>query len=140
MNADHQGKSPTSGSPMPGLQVGVRALVFEGYLDHDRFAESGAVSRGIVGLRGGFGTSGLRLVLRAGVGGLVEEGGALSERLPGVPDRRGFVALAGVSLEGSDKVPGTDLLASLGDGGKHGRWLASFWSAWAARREPARAF
>jgi hypothetical protein len=31
---------------------------------------------------------------------LVEEGGALTERLPGVPDRRGFVARAGASLEG----------------------------------------
>ena len=65
-----RGSSPTSGSPALGLQLGVRALVFEGYLDYDRFADSVAVSRGIVGLRGGFGTSGLRLVLRAGVGGL----------------------------------------------------------------------
>ena|SRR5579872_1992599 len=92
--------SPSSGSPALGLQLGLRALIFEGYVDYDRFGDGVGVQRGIFGLRGGFGTTGLRLVLRGGVGGLLEQGGALTDRLPGVPDRRGVVARAGASLEG----------------------------------------
>lgn len=92
--------NPSSGSPALGLQLGARLLIFEGYLNYDRFGEDVAVSRAILGLRGGFGTSGLRLVLRGGIGGLVEQGGALTARLPGVPERRGAVARAGAALEG----------------------------------------
>ncbi len=92
--------NPSAGSPALGLSLGARLLIFEGYLNYDRFGEDVAVSRAVVGLRGGFGTSGLRLVLRGGVGGMVEEGGALPARLPGVPNRRGVVARAGAALEG----------------------------------------
>jgi hypothetical protein len=91
--------SPSSGNAGLGLQLGARILIFEGYVDYDNFGDGAAVSRGIIGLRGGFGTSGLRLVLRGGVGGLAEQGGALTARMPGVPDRHGFVARAGASLE-----------------------------------------
>jgi hypothetical protein len=58
------------------------------------------VSRGIVGLRGGFGTNKLRLVLRGGGGVIEEEGGALTGRAPAMPDRRGGVARIGAALEG----------------------------------------
>ncbi|HVR64035.1 MAG TPA: hypothetical protein VMU50_19175 [Polyangia bacterium] len=98
-NGSHSG-SPSSGVGVLGLQLGARLLLFEGYVNYDRFGEDVAVSRAILGLRGGFGTSSLRLVLRGGVGGMVEQGGALTVREPGVPNRRGVVARAGAALEG----------------------------------------
>jgi hypothetical protein len=82
-----------------GYQLGARLLIFEGYLDHTGFGEGAAVTRGIFGLRGGFGSKDLRLVLRGGLGVIDEQGGALTGRLPGTPDRRGGVARAGVALE-----------------------------------------
>jgi hypothetical protein len=59
------------------------------------------VSRGILGLRGGFGTDDLRLVLRGGGGVIDEQGGALSggRTTLGVAERSGLVARAGVALE-----------------------------------------
>jgi hypothetical protein len=81
-----------------GFQLGARVLLFEGYFDHTSFGDP-SVSRGIVGLRAGFGSSGLRLVLRGGVGVIDEHGGALTGRLPGTPDREGAVARAGLALE-----------------------------------------
>ena len=97
---NNRSSNPSAGAPALGLQLGARLLIFEGYVNYDRFGEDVAVSRAILGLRGGFGTSGLRLVLRGGVGGMVEQGGALTARLPGVPERRGVVARAGAALEG----------------------------------------
>jgi hypothetical protein len=70
--------SPTSqgssATPALGLRLGARLFVFEGYLDHTGFGDGSAVNRGIVGLRGGFGSGDTRLVLRAGAGVLDEEG------------------------------------------------------------------
>jgi hypothetical protein len=75
-------------------------LIFEGYFDYTTFGEGANVSRGIVGLRGGFGTRDVRLVLRAGGGVIEEAGGALTGRLPGTPDRRGVVGRVGAAIEG----------------------------------------
>jgi hypothetical protein len=83
-----------------GYRLGARLLIFEGYYDHTGFGGGAGVTRGIVGFRGGFGTNDVRLVLRAGAGVIDEQGGALSERLAGMPDRRGAVGRVGAALEG----------------------------------------
>jgi hypothetical protein len=90
-----------SGGAMGGLgfQLGARLLLFEGYLDHTSFGEGASVTRGIFGLRGGIGGQNTRLVLRAGVGAIQDQSGALTGRDPGLPERRGGVARAGVALE-----------------------------------------
>jgi len=82
-----------------GFQLGARLLLLESYLDHTRFGEGASVTRGVLGLRGGFGSQSLRLVLRGGLGVLEEKGGALSGRSPLVPERQGGVARVGVALE-----------------------------------------
>jgi hypothetical protein len=63
------------------------------------FGQNVAVSRGIFGVRGGFGTDGMRLVLRGGVGAIHEENGALTGPY-GAPSRTGAVARVGAAIEG----------------------------------------
>jgi hypothetical protein len=91
------GSSPSAGL---GYRLGARLLIFEGYYDHTGFGGGAGITRGIVGFRGGFGTNDLRLVLRAGAGVIDEQGGALSLRLDGMPDRHGAVGRVGAALEG----------------------------------------
>jgi hypothetical protein len=81
-----------------GFQLGARLLIVESYLDHTRFGEGASVTRGVLGLRAGFGNRN-RLVLRGGLGLVDEKGGALSGRSPAVPERHGGVARIGVALE-----------------------------------------
>ncbi len=52
------GATPPNGASPGGVgfRVGARLLIFEGYYDYTDFGGSAAVSRGILGLRGGFGT------------------------------------------------------------------------------------
>jgi hypothetical protein len=83
-----------------GYGVGARLLIFEGYYDHTGFGGGAGVSRGILGLRGGFGTKDARLVLRAGGGVIEEQGGALSGRASGMPERSGEVGRVGAAFEG----------------------------------------
>lgn len=83
-----------------GLSLGARVLIFDGYVDYMGFGQGMSVSRGILGLRGGFGTDRLRLVLRAGAGTIHEERGALTGPY-GAPSRTGAVARAGVAIEGA---------------------------------------
>ena len=83
-----------------GFRLGARLLIFEGYYDYTGFGAGTSVSRGIFGLRGGFGSDKLRLVLRAGGGVIEEEGGALTGRAIGAADRRGAVARIGAAVEG----------------------------------------
>lgn len=90
------GDSPAGGL---GFQLGARVLILESYLDHTRFGEGASVTRGVIGLRGGFGSRDRRLVLRGGLGAVEEQGGALSGRSPTVPERHGGVARAGIALE-----------------------------------------
>jgi hypothetical protein len=85
--------------PALGLRLGARVLVFEGYVDHAGFGDGSAVTRGILGLRGGFGSGDTRLVLRAGGGVLDEEGGAVTGHLAGTPERRGAVGRIGGAVE-----------------------------------------
>ena len=82
-----------------GFQLGARLLILESYLDHTRFGEGASVTRGVIGLRGGFGSRDRRLVLRGGLGAVDEKGGALSGRAASVPERHGGVARVGVALE-----------------------------------------
>lgn len=93
--------SGTTGGGLTGLgyRLGARVLVFEGYLDHTAFGDGAAVTRGILGLRGGFGSQNVRVVLRAGAGLLEEDGGALTGRAPGLPERRGAVGRVGGAIE-----------------------------------------
>jgi hypothetical protein len=83
-----------------GYGVGARLLIFEGYYDHTGFGGGAGVSRGILGLRGGFGSKDARLVLRAGAGVIEEQGGALSGRIAGMPERSGSVGRLGAAFEG----------------------------------------
>ena len=85
-----------------GYRLGARLLLFEGYFDHTGFGGGAGVSRGILGVRGGFGfgSSGVRLVLRAGAGAIEEQGGALTGRVSETPDRRGAVGRIGAAIEG----------------------------------------
>ncbi|HET6151033.1 MAG TPA: hypothetical protein VFH68_26090 [Polyangia bacterium] len=92
--------SSSSGlSPAIGFQLGARLLIFEGYYDRTAFGSGASVSRGILGLRGGFGGKDLRLVLHAGAGVITEEGGALTGMTVGAAERNGVVGRAGVALE-----------------------------------------
>src|SRR4051794_8457784 len=43
-----------------GFQLGARLLIFEGYVDHTAYGGDAAATRGILGLRGGFGSHDLR--------------------------------------------------------------------------------
>ena len=103
-SSDGQGTSggTTSASvsaPGLGFQLGARLLIFEGYIDRTSFGDGMNASRAVLGLRAGIGVGGLRLVLRGGAGALAERGGALTGPYPGVPDRSGVVARAGIALE-----------------------------------------
>jgi hypothetical protein len=81
-----------------GFTLGARVLIFDGYFDYMRFGQDVNVSRGILGLRGGFGAGGARLVLRAGGGTIHEEGGALTGPF-GAPSRTGVVGRVGAAVE-----------------------------------------
>jgi hypothetical protein len=82
-----------------GFQLGARLLIVESYLDHTRLGDGISVTRGVLGLRGGFGSRDRRLVLRGGLGVVDEKGGALSARSQTVPERHGGVARVGLALE-----------------------------------------
>ena len=82
-----------------GYGLGARLLIFEGYFDYTTFGQGATVTRGILGLRGGFGSETTRLVLRAGGGVINEQGGALTGHLPGSPARSGAVGRLGAAVE-----------------------------------------
>lgn len=82
-----------------GFRVGARLLIFEGYYDYTDFGGGAAVSRGILGLRGGFGTHDVRLVLRAGGGVIDERGGALTGSSRDYSSRVGAVGRIGAAVE-----------------------------------------
>jgi hypothetical protein len=81
------GNEPALG-PALGLQAGARLLMFEGYVDHTEMVRTGSVERAVFGVHGGLELLKTRLSLRAGVGALSEEDGAL----------------AGVEMEGIERV------------------------------------
>jgi len=99
--ASGQGGVQTMGQSTPGLgvELGARVLILDAYVDYTAFSSTESISRGIFGVRGGIGSRDFRLVLRAGVGGIHEDGGALTGPL-GAPARTGGVARAGASFEG----------------------------------------
>jgi opacity protein-like surface antigen len=100
--ATGQGGLQNNGATDPGLgfELGGRVLIFDGYIDYTGFGQGQSVSRGILGLRGGFGGGGYRLVLRGGAGTIHEDGGALTGPL-GAPARTGGVARIGAAFEGA---------------------------------------
>ncbi|HVZ73129.1 MAG TPA: hypothetical protein VHJ20_12190 [Polyangia bacterium] len=99
--ASGSGGVQSTGTQDPGLgvTVGARVLIFDGYLDYVGFGNGEAVSRGILGLRGGFGTRAFRLVLRGGGGAIHEERGALTGWAD-APSRTGVVGRLGAAIEG----------------------------------------
>ncbi|MES1207244.1 MAG: hypothetical protein ABUS79_15005 [Pseudomonadota bacterium] len=99
---ESSGATPLDGASPGGLgfRLGARVLIFEGYYDYTDFGGGAAVSRGILGLRGGFGSRDLRLVLRAGGGVIDERGGALTGgRGLDASDHVGAVGRVGAALE-----------------------------------------
>ncbi|HXU63948.1 MAG TPA: hypothetical protein VN962_19755 [Polyangia bacterium] len=82
-----------------GFQLGARLLIFEGYYDYTHFGGNAAVSRGIGGLRAGFGDGDVRLVLRLGGGVIKEEGGALTGDRFDLGSHIGVVGRIGAALE-----------------------------------------
>jgi hypothetical protein len=96
---DSSSLAGTPAMPALGLRLGARLLVFEGYVDHAAFGDGSAVTRGILGVRGGFGSGDTRLVLRAGAGVLDEEGGAVTGHVEGTAGRRGLVGRIGAAVE-----------------------------------------
>ncbi|HVV17466.1 MAG TPA: hypothetical protein VHH90_09710 [Polyangia bacterium] len=98
---ESEGATPPNGASSGGLgfRLGARVLIFEGYYDYTDFGGSAAVSRGILGLRGGFGTRDVRLVLRAGGGVIDERGGALTGARLDASDHVGAVGRIGAALE-----------------------------------------
>ena len=91
--------SENTRDPALGLTAGARFFIFDGYVDYTNFAPNESVSRAILGLRAGVGSS-LRLVLRAGAGTVYEQHGALAGPT-GAPSRTGGVARGGVAIEGA---------------------------------------
>jgi hypothetical protein len=98
--AGEGGLENTNGTwPGFGFELGARVLILDGYVDYTAFGQSASVARGILGLRGGFGNGDLRLVLRAGLGGIREEHGALMGETMETPSRTGGVARAGAGFD-----------------------------------------
>jgi hypothetical protein len=99
--ATGQGGVQSTAETAPGLgfELGARVLIVDGYVDYMNFGPSESVTRGILGVRGGLGTEGLRLVLRAGAGAIREEHGALMGDAYAPPSRTGAVARAGGGLD-----------------------------------------
>ncbi|MBM4393740.1 MAG: hypothetical protein FJ090_21650 [Deltaproteobacteria bacterium] len=91
-------QSTNTTGPGVGLMLGARLFLLDGYADYTVFGAGESVSRGILGLLGGFGQKDFRLVLRGGLGGIHETNGALTGPT-GAPGRMGAVARAGVALE-----------------------------------------
>ena len=91
----------SSVTPGLGFEAGVRLLIFEAYVDRLAFGDGRGTTRGILGVRAGYGIAGVRLVANAGVGGIFDQGGTLSGVDAGVvvPDRHGVVARAGLAVE-----------------------------------------
>jgi len=91
----------SSVTPGLGFEAGLRLLLFEAYVDRLAFGDGRGTTRGIVGVRAGFGIAGLRVWARAGLGAVFDQGGTLSGVDAGVavPDRHGLVARAGLGIE-----------------------------------------
>lgn len=87
--------------PAVGLRAGARLLIFEGYIEGNRYGDEQFVRRLIVGLRGGFGIGKWRLVARGGGGIIADSGGVLDTTGRDDPElrRAGLTARVGAALE-----------------------------------------
>lgn len=86
-------------TPGLGFELGARVLILDGYVDYTTFGQNESVARGILGLRGGFGSNDVRLVLRGGLGAIREEHGALNGLTVSPPSRVGGVARVGAGID-----------------------------------------
>jgi hypothetical protein len=93
------GVQNTDGSPGLGFELGARLLLLDGYLDYTNFGGGESVGRAIAGVRAGIGGGDFRLVLRAGLGGIHEEHGALMGAADEPTSRTGGVARAGIGFD-----------------------------------------
>ena len=101
VNEVPEGSASPDYGPAIGAQVGARLLFGEAYIDHVAFSGDRAITRYVLGARGGLGFSGIELFGRAGIGYLDERGGAIAGRMEPMLDRRGLIARAGGGLENS---------------------------------------
>jgi hypothetical protein len=92
-------QSTADNAPGVGFELGARVLLLDGYVGYTAYGSSESVARGILGVRGGFGDKNVRLVLRAGLGGIREEHGALMGTAMAPASRTGGVARAGVGVD-----------------------------------------
>jgi hypothetical protein len=88
------GDDPALG-PVLGAEVGANIMLFNGYLNHDRYLDHGSVTRAVLGLSSGIGFSGWRLTGRVGAGLLLERGDVFG----GAADHTGVVARIGAAFD-----------------------------------------
>jgi hypothetical protein len=88
------GDEPSLG-PVLGAELGANIMLFNGYINYDRYLDHGSVTRGVLGLQGGLGFSGFRLTGRVGAGILLERGDVFG----GEADHTGVVARVGAAFD-----------------------------------------
>jgi hypothetical protein len=89
------GASEPSLGPILGGEVGANILLFNAYLNHDRYLSRGSVTRAVLGLRTGLGFSGWRLSGRVGAGLMMER----DDVFAGAADHTGVVARVGGAFD-----------------------------------------
>ncbi len=92
------GERPSIGNGL-GLRAGAQVLFLEAYVDHESFFDAGSATRAILGFQAGLSLGPLHLVGRAGAGVASENEGGIDGNTA-VGSRAGFVARAGLALEG----------------------------------------
>jgi hypothetical protein len=88
------GEEPSLG-PVLGGELGANIMLFNGYVNYDRYLNHGSVIRGVAGLTGGLGFAGFRLTGRVGAGLMLERGDVFG----GAADHTGVVARAGLAFD-----------------------------------------
>ena len=88
------GDEPSLG-PVLGGEFGVNLLMFNAYVNHDRFLSRGSVTRGVFGLTGDLELAGFRLTGRVGAGLILDRDSVFG----GAEDHNGVVARAGIAFD-----------------------------------------
>ena len=88
------GDEPSLG-PVLGGEFGMNLMLFNAYVNHDRFMSRGSVSRGVLGLTGDLELAGFRLTGRVGAGLILDRDPVFG----GEEDHNGVVARAGLAFD-----------------------------------------
>jgi hypothetical protein len=88
------GEEPALGTVL-GAELGANLMLFNGYVNYDRYLQHGAVTRAVLGLTTGVGFSGWRLSGRLGAGLMLER----NDVFGGDADHTGVVARAGAAFD-----------------------------------------